>query len=121
MQYARRNPVAALAELIWNGLDAEADIIDVDIETASLGAGFAAHSYVTRITIYDNGHGISPEIAKEAFSRLGDSWKRRLNGRTLHGIRPLHGSLGRGRLYAYSLGHRAHWTSISVVDGKYIE
>jgi hypothetical protein len=114
MQYAKRNPVAALAELIWNGLDAEADIIDVYVEAGSLGAGFAAHSYVTRIIIQDNGHGISPEIAREAFSKLGDSWKRTLHGRTLHGIRPLHGSLGRGRLYAYSLGHRAHWSSISV-------
>jgi hypothetical protein len=114
MQFARRDSVAALAELIWNGLDAEADRVDVDIEAASLGGDFSEHSYVTRITVEDNGHGISPEIAKEAFSKLGDSWKRSLNGRTLNGARPLHGSLGRGRLYVYSLGYRARWSSISV-------
>jgi hypothetical protein len=112
-QYARRDPVAAVAELIWNGLDAEADRIDVDIETGSLSAD--SLPYVTRITIQDNGHGISPEIAKEAFSKLGDSWKRSLNRRTLNGLRSLHGSLGRGRLYAYSLGNRVRWSSISVV------
>lgn len=116
MQYAKRHPVAAVAELIWNGLDAEADTVDVDIQTESLGAGAASEPFVTRIVIEDNGHGISPEIAKEAFPKLGDSWKRALNRRTLHGLRPLHGSLGRGRLYAYSLGYRAHWTSISCTE-----
>jgi len=35
-QYAKKSPVEALAELIWNGLDAEADRVDVDIVTASL-------------------------------------------------------------------------------------
>lgn len=113
LQYAKRTPVAALTELIWNALDAEADVVDVEIETSSLGDGLDAHAYVTRITVTDNGHGITLEKAEEAFPKLGDSWKRNLNGRTMHNRRALHGSLGRGRLFAYSLGNQVRWSSIS--------
>ena len=114
-QYARQKAVNALAELIWNGLDAEADQVDVEIESSSMVAGDRAMYYVTRITVTDNGHGITPDIAGDAFSSLGDSWKRNLNGRTLHGRRALHGRLGRGRFYAYALGSRPRWTSVSQV------
>jgi hypothetical protein len=31
-QYARQSAIDAVAELIWNGLDAEADTVDVDAE-----------------------------------------------------------------------------------------
>ena len=113
LQFSRRPPIDALAELIWNGLDAEADLVDVEIETSSLGPGDSELLHITLITITDNGHGITPEIATQAFPSLGDSWKRNLNKRTVNGKRALHGSLGRGRFFAYSLGHRARWTSIS--------
>lgn len=82
-----------------------------------MGSGDRAMYYVTRIEVSDNGHGITPEIAKSAFPSLGDSWKRKLNGRTLNGKRAMHGRLGRGRFYAYSLGSRARWSSVSRVDG----
>lgn len=112
-QYSKQGAIDALAELIWNGLDAEADEVDVEIEVSSLGDTDRDMYHVTRIAISDNGHGITPDIAKEAFPSLGDSWKRNLNGRTLNSKRALHGSLGRGRFYVYSLGHRARWSSIS--------
>jgi Histidine kinase-, DNA gyrase B-, and HSP90-like ATPase len=105
--YARQGAVDALVELIWNGLDAEADEVAVDIESSSIGSGDRAMYFVTRIKVSDNGHGITPEIAKSAFPSLGDSWKRKLNGRTLNGKRAMHGRLGRGRFYAYALGSRA--------------
>ena len=111
-QYARHNPVDALTELIWNGLDAEADAVDVDIESSSMLTGERAMCYVTRVTVSDNGHGISPEVADDSFPSLGDSWKRNLNGRTLHDKRALHGRLGRGRFYSYAIGSRARWTSV---------
>jgi hypothetical protein len=66
---------------------------------------------VTRVTIRDNGHGISPETANQAFPSLGDSWKKTLNGRTLNDKRPLHGRQGRGRFYANSIGSRVSWRS----------
>jgi hypothetical protein len=112
-QFAKKNPIDALAELIWNGLDAEALTVDVDVQIASLGDGPRDQSYVTKVTVADTGHGIDPARAQEQFASLGDSWKRTLNGRTLNNERPLHGSRGRGRFYAYSLGSRLNWSSIS--------
>jgi len=92
--YAKQGAVDALVELIWNGLDAEADEVAIDIESSSMGPGDRAMFYVTRIQVLDNGHGITPEIAKSAFPSLGDSWKRKLNGRTLNGKRQCTGNLG---------------------------
>ena len=68
----RAKPVQALAELIWNGLDADASQVAVsfdynDIETLS------------EITIRDNGGGIPRIDAPEFFCRLGGSWKNGLH------------------------------------------
>lgn len=117
-QFTRRSPIDALVELVWNALDAEADTIDVAIDVGSIVDGSRELFHVTSITITDNGHGITHEKASEAFPTLGDSWKRGLNGRTLNGKRPLHGSQGRGRFFAYSLGARARWSSVTATkDG----
>ena len=62
--------------------------------------------------ILDNGHGIEPEASVERFTLLGDSWKLRLSGRTVNGLRVLHGKHGRGRFFAYSLGHRVTWRTV---------
>lgn len=107
--FRSKSPVHALAELVWNALDAEADLVDIEIQTAALGVDAAPH--VTEIIITDNGHGISEEIARDAFPSLGDSWKTRLKGQTLGRKGPLHGSKGQGRFLVYSLGDRARWTS----------
>jgi Histidine kinase-, DNA gyrase B-, and HSP90-like ATPase len=112
-QYTKKSPIEALAELIWNGLDAEATTVDVDIEVQSMLSAGRELSYVSQITVTDNGHGIDPDKAQEQFSSLGDSWKKSLNGRTLNNKRALHGSRGRGRFLAYSLGDRVHWSSVS--------
>ena len=61
-------PAQALAELIWNGLDAEATSVSVEVERGPLG--------LTAIRVRDNGHGIPPEEAEALFSSLGGSWKR---------------------------------------------
>jgi hypothetical protein len=118
LQYTKKSPIEALGELIWNGLDAEATAVDVDIEVQSMaGAGRELH-YVSRITVTDTGHGIDPDKAQEQFSSLGDSWKKNLSGRTLNNKRALHGSRGRGRFLAYSLGDRVRWSSISRFGGN---
>ncbi len=118
-QFARKGAIDALVELIWNGLDAEADLIEVTIETASLAGGDTRMLYVTNVTVADHGHGMSLQIAERAFPSLGDSWKKTLNGRTVNGKRPLHGSAGRGRFYAYSLGDQARWTSVARVGAAF--
>lgn len=98
-QQASASPIQALSECIWNGLDADAGLVEVEFVRGPLG--------LERIIIRDNGSGITREKAPELFSKLGDSWKRR-RGRTDSG-RELHGSEGRGRYKATVLGRVADW------------
>jgi hypothetical protein len=103
--------------MIWNSLDAEATEVNVTIETSSLDESTDAATHVSSITVEDNGHGITPQVADSAFTVLGNSWKKGLNGRSLNNLRALHGQEGRGRFFAYSLGHLARWRSVSQADG----
>jgi Histidine kinase-, DNA gyrase B-, and HSP90-like ATPase len=119
LQFRKRAPVEALSELVWNALDAEATEVEVEIFSDSLSPTDGEMFYATRVEIRDNGHGITPSIATKAFPSLGDSWKKSLGGRTVNQRRALHGSRGRGRFFAYALGHRVRWTSIAEVgDGS---
>jgi hypothetical protein len=102
---ATGRPVQALAELIWNGLDAEATAIKVTAEEGDVR--------LESITVQDNGHGMSYEEAASAFEYLGGSWKK-ANNLSKNGKRHLHGKEGRGRLRALALGRVAEW----IVVGK---
>ena len=64
-----RKPILALAELIWNALDADATRVDVTLLDNDLNGLMA-------INVADNGHGIPYAEADELFSRTGGSWKR---------------------------------------------
>jgi hypothetical protein len=106
---ATRDPVRALAELVWNALDADATRIEVILERNDLGG-------LTAIRVTDNGSGISAASAEHDFGNLGDSWKRDAH-RTGRG-RAIHGKEGRGRLRFYSLAQRARWfTTTNSDDG----
>lgn len=97
---AKAKPVQALAELIWNSLDADATRVEVNLENNGIG--------VNRILIRDNGIGIARKDAPELFTRLGGSWKR--SGElTKTKRRMLHGHEGRGRLKVFALGRVADW------------
>ncbi len=48
---AKAQPIQALAELIWNGLDADATSVNVEIENDALGG-------MSKIVVTDNGHGM---------------------------------------------------------------
>jgi hypothetical protein len=98
----RAEPVQALAELIWNSLDAEATRVDVDFEFKDLAQG------MSKIVVYDDGHGIPRDQAKQLFGHLGGSWKR-LRRRTGNKERVVHGAEGRGRYKAFALGRTADW------------
>ena len=112
-QFTRKKAVDAVAELVWNSLDAEADEVDILVETDSLSGSDETPAHVVAVSVRDNGHGITPNIANSTFTVFGDSWKKGLNGRTLNDKRPLHGQEGRGRFFAYSIGHQVKWTSVS--------
>jgi hypothetical protein len=112
LRYSEKPAVEAVAELIWNGLDAEATLVTVDLDTS----GSLDDQAVTRVIVRDNGLGFGLERARSEFLAHGDSWKLSLNGRTQNDARVLHGRLGRGRFYAYSLGSNVTWTSVSDND-----
>lgn len=96
-------PVTALAELIWNAWDADALTVHVDIERNGIDA-------ITRISITDDGDGMTAEQADEAFKWVGNSEKR-LRRRTKRYSRLVHGRNGRGRFRAFALGNSAQWNS----------
>lgn len=107
---ARTTPLQALAECIWNGLDADASSVEVELHRNALG--------LQRIIVRDNGKGMTREEAPDLFSKLGDSWKRKRD-RTSSG-RTLHGSEGRGRYKVTVLGRIADWhVTYDVGNGEF--
>ena len=102
-------PLAAVEELVWNALDADAREVQVDLVTNPLGA-------VDAVRVSDNGTGIDVLKADQTFGNLGGSWKRDGKGTPLAGRR-LHGRHGRGRFKAFALGTLVEWrTTIRAGD-----
>jgi Histidine kinase-, DNA gyrase B-, and HSP90-like ATPase len=106
----KAQPIAAVAELIWNGLDADATAVTVDLEDDQLGG-------LGRIIVTDNGHGIPHADAPTLFRNLGGSWKKHGARTKLRG-RLLHGQEGRGRFKAFALGAVVDWTTTYASDDK---
>src|ERR1700722_18842307 len=100
----RAKPPQALAELIWNSLDADARNVSIRFGHNDLGR-------MSKIQIRDNGTGIVYDKAPELFKRLGGSWKRP-GAHTNKENRFLHGQEGRGRFKAFALGAAAQWEVI---------
>ncbi len=107
----RAQPIAALAELIWNSLDGEASSVDVEFERADLAGG------LSKIVVYDNGEGFPRSEAAKLFGNLGGSWKR-LTRRTRTKSRMVHGQEGRGRYKAFALGRSIVWKVCYLEAGK---
>lgn len=104
----KANPVDAVAELIWNGLDAEAKTVEVTVSEGGLGGP-------EDIVVRDDGAGMSYEDALDGFLVDGESWKK--DAKFSPKIRrPLHGRLGRGRFLCYALADRVEWRSVVVAD-----
>jgi len=107
----RAQPVAALAELIWNSLDGDANEVGVEFERADLAGG------LSKIVIYDNGEGFSRSEAAKLFGNLGGSWKR-LARQTKSKNRFVHGQEGRGRYKAFALGRSVVWKVCYLDNGE---
>lgn len=106
----RAKPIPALAELVWNSLDADATRVEVELVHGGLLNG------LSQIVVHDNGDGFSRDEAKELFGNLGGSWKR-MTRRTKTGDRIIHGQEGRGRYKAFSLGGMATWKVCYAAEG----
>lgn len=99
----RASGISAISELIWNSLDSDSTVINIEYQKNTLG-GFE------NIEISDNGRGIDYKKAQEVFGRLGGSEKKACsispNGRQYHGKE------GKGRYKALALGDLVTFTSI---------
>lgn len=106
---AKAPPVQALAEIIWNSVDADATEVNIELVPDDLNG-------LKQIVVSDNGTGIDPTKAPVLFSSLGGSWKK-------HGVRTpsrgriLHGQEGRGRFKALALGRVVDW-KVVCTDGN---
>jgi Histidine kinase-, DNA gyrase B-, and HSP90-like ATPase len=81
-----RDPFCAIAEMIWNAVDAEATTVDVHIELNAVDG-------VGEVIVSDNDHGMNHQECLMHFRHLGGSWKLRPSRRgTSSG--PLHGKNG---------------------------
>jgi len=102
--------IRAVLELVWNGLDADAERVEVSFRRNESDG-------IDGVTVKDDGHGMSPEAAQSAFRWIGGSWKRAAR-RSQGKNRPLHGKSGQGRLRAFALGTEVRWTSIAEDSAK---
>jgi HSP90 family molecular chaperone len=100
-----RNPIIALEELVWNGLDADASKIQIKVVTNNLGG-------LAKIKISDNGTGISFKECSKTFGSLGGSAKS--NMALTPGGRVPHGKNGKGRFRAFGIGPVVTWTSCNL-------
>jgi hypothetical protein len=102
----------ALAELLWNSVDADATEVAVIFSRNPLET-------VDKIVIRDNGVGMPHERAQQAFGAIGGSWKKAAVYSSKE-RRQLHGRNGKGRLTAFSLGQNVTWLSrYQTPDGIY--
>lgn len=96
-----KRAIDALSELVWNSLDADASTVSIDIIENGL-------SGIDQLIVRDNGCGFSPSDLDNAFTNLGNSWKKR-ETYTRMSRRILHGKEGQGRFKALSLGLNVKW------------
>jgi hypothetical protein len=102
-------PMVALAELVWNGFDAQSDRVQIQLDLNPLGG-------LQTIRVRDYGYGINHAHIQDLFGSLGDSWKKR---KTRREGRALHGKSGKGRFRAFALGTSIEWnTTFRAADGK---
>jgi hypothetical protein len=108
-----RDYVKAVAEFVWNALDADATEVYVDLAKNALGG-------LERIVVRDNGTGISSKRAAHDFESLGESWKLKKNHTPVLS-RAIHGKEGQGRLRFFSLAQNAKWISVYAEKGKHYQ
>jgi len=105
-----RDFIKALAEFVWNALDADSSRTSVELVRNALGG-------LQSIVIRDNGTGISKTRAEHDFESLGESWKLHTSRTPILG-RAIHGKEGQGRLRFFSLAQRAVWDTVYEEKGK---
>lgn len=104
-------PPQALAEYVWNALDAKATCIDIAFELNPAGG-------IVAIRVADNGIGIPFEMLEKKFGVFLESEKIRHRHATKRVSSETHGKDGIGRLTFFVFAQRAKWTTVYERDGK---
>lgn len=99
-----KKPILGLAELIWNGFDADARNVSVTLIRRELNS-------IDSIEVADDGTGMSYAEAKVGFGKLGGSWKEH-EALTRGEHRLLHGKLGQGRFRAFAVAETLNWHTV---------
>ncbi len=105
------SPVEAVAEYIWNGYDANATIVNVQIDANSIEG-------INSITISDNGSGIAYETLDQKFKPFYESNKTLYRNED-NSSSALHGKNGIGRLTFFAFAHKAKWITTYRKDDKF--
>lgn len=96
-------PLDAICEYIWNGFDANANVVKLKLHLNEMGL-------INMISISDNGTGIAFEELKRKFQPFNESKKSLGASRANHSIP--HGRKGIGRLTFFAFSQTARWTTI---------
>lgn len=91
----------AIAEYIWNGFDAKATAVSIEIKSNELG-------HIEQISISDNGEGITPDTLDYSFGNFLDSLKKAQPKRTSY----TRGKKGKGRFSFSLFASRATWHTV---------
>ena len=105
-------PLDAICEYIWNGFDAFATQVEVELHRNKMGL-------INMITIRDNGCGINYDELKYKFQPFNDSKKANVSQKTNHTLP--HGRKGIGRLTFFAFSQTARWDTVYRKDGDTYE
>ena len=97
-------PEQALAEFVWNGFDANATKIEISTDMSEL-------SYLTSITVRDNGDGIDYDDLANTLDLFLDSKKKNISKPTTRGKK------GRGRFTFIKFSEKADWETYTGSKG----
>lgn len=102
----------ALAEIIWNGFDAQATEININFSPNQI-------DYINELIISDNGTGIDFSNLNETFGAFLDSIKRKSFQRSSY----VRGKKGKGRFSFIAFAHTATWftTYLDFESGKLLD
>jgi hypothetical protein len=103
MAYSQDNIYKSIVEYIWNGFDAKATVVEVDIEIDVYGV-------LKRLEIKDNGTGISQEQLAIKFDPFFQSDKVLAKKMERHSSE-FHGRRGIGRLTFFTFANFANWST----------
>lgn len=98
-----------IAEYIWNGFDAKAAEVSVDITSNALG-------FIESVSIRDNGEGIAQETLDYSFGNFLDSLKKNSLKRSSY----TRGKKGKGRFSFSLFATRAIWDTTVMLDDNLV-